>query len=331
MASIYLPQLRPETVPVTDYFCVSTPSDSFDGLVEDVLAVLDTQIGAHEAPGLYRMLDAPGGAVKYGRRHQVGTIGFSGQILQLLRQRRQLMPLLFAIAQHPHRVTGQHVAQDFHVDAAPYVRYAYRLGNARGVFLTRKAVRTVSRVARQAIYDPGTETGTCYLGTRGASVMLTVYDKRNELLSQLVEALPSANAEWLALNDSGPLLRYELKLGRNVGMTLRDIAEPSAVFWHHLNGSGLPLACPEGVPEWKPLAEGYVVPERPEKLPWQQLQLILDNSPDVERAVKLAAKSGRAGPAMLVSLLKKRVEAILEAVDRPPPGGAQQGGVTVPA
>jgi len=326
-----IPQLHPETPPASDYFCVSAPTEAFDDLVGDVLAILDPLTGSHEAPGLYRLLDAPGGSVKYGRRHQVGTIGFSGAVLSLLRSRRVFNELLFAIGYHEHRVTGLHVAQDYHVPAAPYVRHAYREGNARRVFLTRKAVRTVSRVARQAIYEPTIETGTCYLGTRGASVMLTCYDKRNEMLSAVLENQPHASAAFLGFFDPGHLLRYELKLGRNVGMTLRDVADPLAVFWHHLRDSGLPLACPEGVPDWQPMSEGYVLPPRPEKLPWQQMQLIVDNSPDVERAVKLAAAAGRAGPAMLVSMLQKRVQAILEAVDRPLLGGAEQGRVTVPA
>jgi hypothetical protein len=326
-----IPQLHAETLPHADYFCVSTPADSFNDLVADVLGILDPLTGAHEAPGLYRLLDAPGGSVKYGRRHQVGTIGFSGAVLSLLRTRRVLDDLLFAIAQHPHRVTGLHVAQDYRVPAAPYVRHAYRAGNAGLVSLTRKAISAVSRVARMAVYDQRTETGTVYLGKRGASVMLTCYDKRNELLSALLDCNPDASPQFLGFNDPGPLLRYELKLGRNVGCTLRDVSAPAAVFWHHLRGSGLPLACPDSIPAWSPLAEGYVVPPRPEKLPWQQMQLILDNSPDLERVVLLAAKAGGQGPSMLVSMLRRRVEAILAAVDRPPLGGAQQGCVTVPA
>ena len=312
-----IPQLHSEFPPVADYFCVSCSTDDFDGLVADVLSFLDQFYGAHECPGVYRLMDVPDGSVKYGRRFQVGTIGFSGAVVGYLRSRRQLDPLLMVIAAYPHNVTGLHVAQDYHVPAAPYVRHAYRLGNSRGVFLTRKAVREVSRVARQATYDPLVETGTVYLGKRGASVMLTVYDKRDELLCQLLDALPTANAEWLGLNDAGPLLRYELKLGRNVGCTLRDVSNPLAVFWHHLRDSGLPLAAPDGVPAWSSHAEGFVVVKPPERLPWQQMKLVLEHSPDIARVVQLAAKAGRSGPEMLYQMLKRRGEEVLAAMDKP--------------
>jgi hypothetical protein len=327
-----IPQLRPDSAPFADFFRVSTNSSTFPDMVDSCLAVLDSLGGYHDYPGLYRLSCAPEGSVKYGLHHRVGTIDFSGLVLRSLRSYGLLNELLHAIGVYPHRVTHLDATLDVVAHAPAYVRDGYKLGTSGKLKLTRKSVsrRHVSRVSRSTHYQPVQQTGTAYFGQRGASASLKIYDKRNEILDALL-LTGEATPEWLALNDPGPLLRYELALGRNVGMTLRDVSDPSSIFWHHVNGSGLPLLCPEGVPLWEPHSEGYSLPPLPERLPWEQMKLILDNSPDVVRVVALAAKAGKAGPSMLVSLLQQRVEAILKAVDRPSLGVAEQGRVTVPA
>lgn len=295
--------------PFADFFNASTPLAEFDDMSADVADVL-TSAGAFEAyPGLYRLDTLTGsGTCKLSRPRGgvVGCVSVSGHLLGVLRDQRRLSDLLWAVGSRPHRVTTLHATLDVAEEAPAVIARLYaQATGAEGLALSRKRIpgRHVSRVVGPG-YPGHVETGTLYLGNRRADVWAKVYDKRSHLHSQVLERIPSdcTLTDWVM--DPGPLTRYELSLGRHVGCTLRDVENPEAVFWHYAGDVLLPR--PAGVPAWQPGGEGYWLGPRPERLPAQQLKLLLSRSPDVQRALRLASECGGYGFDYLVSLLRRQ-------------------------
>jgi len=195
------------------------------------------------------------------------------------------LPFLSAIGECPHRITQADLALDVVQDAGRVVASFYRKGVAGKVRLTQKWLKgaQVKRIGRAGLAD-GKETGTVYLGSRTSDVCARVYDKRDEVLCRAVQAHGS-HQSVIDLNDPGPLTRYEVTVGRKVGASLRDVAEPAPLFWKYASGL---LRRPAGVPEWKAQAEGFALaPYEPN--PSRQLRLLLESSPDVKRVSRLAA------------------------------------------
>lgn len=276
--------------PFADFLKLTVPVGEAPFL-RDRLEAIILEAGGHEAtPGLFRL--GEGGTVKFRESGKVGSVGVSGAALSALRGAGLYLPFLSAVSECPHRVTQIDVAVDVPVDAGPVVKRLYRKAVAGGLQLTRKSLASkhVKRIARVGFAD-GRETGTVYLGSRTSAVCARVYDKRNEVLDKAVKAHGS-HPDVLRLNDPGPLTRYEVTCGRKVGMTLRDAAEPAALFWHY---AGALLKAPAGVPAWEPHSEGYELPKH-EPDPVRQLRLLLEVSPDVRRVLRLVHAIGGPDP-----------------------------------
>ena len=301
----------------SDFLGVTYPRDEFHAARDLVLASLPPS-AYQESEGRVVLGGGPSaGLLGIGIKYGVGIITASGVFLRSLRgafrgvpghdadSRCYLDEFLSALGQGPHRVTKLHATLDVVADGREVVPALYDRARSGGVTLTRKAVppSQVSMVRRPALYGPG-DTGTVYIGRRTRDVWVKAYDKRNELLDrrEVLEDFPSLDGFY----DPGPLTRYELALGRHVGCTLRDAANPTAVFWHHMRDL---LPCPEGAPAWSPMAEGYSMPPPLAREPIDQLRLLLDGSPDIARAVGLADKLGPHGRRLLGSMLAKVVVA----------------------
>lgn len=306
-----------------DFLGVTVPRDEFHAAQDAVLGSLPPS--AYQEPGGLVLLDgSQSGVLRMGVKYGVGVITASGAFLASLRRTWWRLPsapdqagrtsqvdqgrcyydeFLGALGQVPHRVTKLHATMDLVADGREVVPALYDRAKAGGVTLTRKAVppSQVSMVRRPALYGPG-DTGTVYIGKRTRDVWVKVYDKRNEMLDrrEALEDSPTLDGFY----DPGPLTRYEVALGRHIGCTLRDAVDPAAVFWHHM---GDLLAVPQGVASWAPMAEGYTMPPPLGREPIEQLRLLLDNSPDVARAVALADKLGPNGRSFLGSMLRKLV------------------------
>lgn len=298
-----------------DFLGVTYPRDEFHDAREAVLAVLPGS-AYQEAEGSIRLAD-PGaeGLLRMGIKYGVGIITASGGFLQCLRHTQVYSPsqpdqvhecfseFLAALTVAPHRVTKLHATMDLVRDGREVVPALYDRAKSGGITLTRKAVppSQVSMVRRPALYGPG-DTGTVYIGKRTRDVWVKVYDKRNELLDrrEVLEDSPTLDGFY----DPGNLTRYEVALGRHVGCTIRDAADPTAVFWHHM-GALLPV--PQGVASWAPMAEGYAMPPRHQREPIEQLRLLLDSSPDVARCVALADRLGPHGRSFLGQMLARMV------------------------
>jgi hypothetical protein len=187
------------------------------------------------------------------------------------------------------------------LDGAAAVAQVYREARSGSHQLTRKAIApgNVSQIMRPD--DRGVDTGTVYLGTRRAEVRAKVYDKRWE---RLCAGSP----------DAGAWTRYELTVTGKMGVTLRDVAEPAGVFWHHM-GRSL-LECPHRPPSWAPYAEGYELPKRTPLTPYQVLQRRMESSAELRELVHLAGLSGEVGVTSLVH--KVRAIAASEAKSSDP-------------
>ena len=287
--------------PFADYFNVTFPSADFAEAEPRILEVVYAAGASCDFPGKLRV--GKTGSVKHGTKFGVGWFGASGDALSVLRGAGLFREYLGAVAMSPHRVTTLHATLDVAEDGPRAVHRIYRRALRGAVRLTRKAipVAQVSRVQRSGHID-GRQTGTVYLGNRKRDVSGKVYDKRNQLLD-VVASEHGAIADAIALNDPGPLTRYELQFGRHVGVTLRDVEDPSALFWHHA-GSLLPR--PSNLEAWVPYSEGFTMPDRSEVNYVRQLELLLENSVDIHRACRLADKiSEREGRAWLASKIRR--------------------------
>ena len=280
----------------TDYLQVTVPVEQwFDlrGGIEPVLQSIGMGV-AFDSPGevLWR---SPGesGTVKAKRIGAVMTLGASGVVLAGLRGAQLLSRYLSEIAARHHRVTRLDASIDRKESTPPVIQ---RLTDAAvsedGIALSRKRVdpRHVTRLVSRL--RSGEDTGTVYLGSAQAEVRMCVYDKRAERLSR-------------DMLDCGPLTRYELRLKSKTGVTLRDAAEPTSVFWHYVAPDVLPR--PEGVPAWEPHAEGYVLEPRDVPLPAARLVTRVQTSPEARALVALAVQVGPYGLPLLFKELGKLV------------------------
>lgn len=287
--------------PFSDYCNVTFPESEFADAEPRILEVVYASGGSCEFPGRLRVGDC--GTVKHGKKFGVGWVSASGAALSAFRGAGLFRDFLASIAMSAHRVTTLHATFDVAEDGPRAVHRVYRRALRGGLHLTKKAIPAsqVRRVLRAGYVD-GRQTGTVYLGNRRRDVSAKVYDKRNQLLD-VVAGEHGADAQVIALNDPGPLTRYELQFGRHVGVTLRDVENPAALFWHH---AGALLPRPADAEAWVAHSEGFTMPERSEVNYVRQLELLLENSADIHRACALADKiSEREGRAWLASKIRR--------------------------
>ena len=296
-----------------DYVSCTTARDDYPEVSASLLELLRAAGGRDEREGELSLGDH--GKFKHGVKYGVGYFSLSGDALADLRRARGTYDFfgqwLAIIGERPHRVTRLDAAVDIPVEASTVVTRFYQRARRGRVSLTRKAVRPdeVRRLFGPALVT-GRESGTVYVAARGKrDVVARVYDKREELLRRVVRQHGALTPELLALNDPGPLVRFELEFGRKVGMTLRDAYDPSELFWHYARESLLPQFAPADIRPWVPRAGGFVV-ERGEPETAKQLSLLLESSADIRRAVTLADRLGPYGRDHLCRLLKSLSSAL---------------------
>jgi hypothetical protein len=286
--------------PFPDFVNLSFPVEEFEAVMPHVVEYVTMAGGRQASDWACKLGDAR--SVQWGRRSRVGWLRFSGAAIRAFEASGVWPSVLALVGEYEHRVTGLHAALDVVDDGQAVVKRVWRRALRGRVALTRKRVRVrdVRTVFVASHTGPGT-TGTVYLGRRTSDVWAKVYDKRNEILDRCGALSPEA----IALNDQGPLTRYELALGRHVGLTLQDVVDPVPVFWAHMGGL---LAVPDGVREWVAVGGGYVLPPRRKVLPAEQLELLLDQSHDFRRMVRLADEIGPRGRKWLLSRFARRLK-----------------------
>lgn len=277
---------------ICDKLDVTVPAEHA-GLLDRLRPYIDAAGFAVEwdAESKLVLRSANDGTIVWAKRFGVMCLGVSGAACAALRTSGQWMGFLAEIGATPHRVTRLDATLDVIADASPEVRRLRRLGAKGGLKLTRKAVKPEHVESHLSLCSlAGVETGTVYIGSKQADVRLVVYDKRHE--------------RYKATGvDVGPLTRYELRLRAGTGVTLRDVAEPAAVFWHHM-GRGT-LSAPAGAPAWSSEAEGYCIERGTPPSAFQRLVARVESSGEVLALAKLAAELGPYGIDVLVSEIRK--------------------------
>jgi hypothetical protein len=280
--------------PFCDWLGVTVPADDWDALRLDICDDLDA-IGMHvEVDEGGQVLWRAGGTsatVKATKRHRVWALGCSGAACSGLRAAGRFNSYLAAIGTRSHRVTRLDASLDIQADAAPIVAEITRAGRAGELSLTRKKIRPLDVTSFTGVRNTdGAVTGTVYVGPRRSDARMVVYDKQHERASR-------------KLADTGPLTRYELRLGSRTGVTLRDASDPEAVFWHYASPDFLPL--PDGVVVWDAHGSGFELERAEPLLPYQRLLRRIEASGELVALVAAAEACGPAGVDFLVSRIRR--------------------------
>lgn len=226
-------------------------------------------------------------------------VSASGQILSHLRSHSLYDEFLSLLADEPHRVTRLDAALDVPFDGADVVPALYRSflnGSAR---LSHKPLPvTVNLRLRPSDLR---ETGTLYIGTRGkAKITAAVYDKAFERFDKHGLVIP-------------PTTRYELRFA-GIDCSLRDAADPRALFWKYAS-PGL-LSIPPGYdpPAWVSGDNSYDWSyQRSAPTSDQRLSYRVETSLDLHDLARLAVTVGPRGRERLDYLIRKRLDALFEA------------------
>lgn len=244
-----------------------------------------------------------GATVIFGPSRGSLRASFSGSACAALRRLGVWCDLLAELASTPHRVTRVDAALDLSIDGADMVDLMRKRYPSGFVNLGRKASATSVVLS---VRPDGRETGTWYVGRlTKARYTARVYDKAWEALQKRGEILP-------------PRTRVEVTAkGGDSGATLRDAAEPAALFWHL--ASPAILDAPEGAPVWTPNRDlGWEAVSKPFD-PAALLKRRVESFAMLDALAVVADELGPHGRDYLLGLLEKRLQAStgLPAVPQP--------------
>lgn len=296
---------------MSDVFCdhlsISMPVEEWDAFRQEVAPLFD-MIGARvefdqqDSRGESRLVlwHASPGTCRAERKGLVMWVSATGAFLAGLRCARIFQSYLATIGSRPHRVTRLDASLDRKEDAAPVLaRLVDQVFSDEGLHVTRKRVKSSDATTVMTRRQDGQNTGTLYLGPKHADVRPCIYDKRDERIKA-------------GLPDVGPLTRYECRIRSGVGPTLRDAAQPEAIFWHFM-GEVLPV--PPEAPVWTRHAEGFELVRPPAALPAARLLRRVESSDDLRDMVRLAIEVGPYG----LSLLQGAIAKLHASVDESAP------------
>lgn len=283
----------------SDYLNVSMQEEGYYGALEE-LAPLFLSLGIHKVSDTLWRPHSGHGAVKTNQTSRVNTISASGGVLALLRQSGYFASYLSILGQFPHRVTTLHAAQDFPVAAGPVIRKfdkALRKGSVRfngRVVNPEKGYSPILTMNRDRELS-----GSIYVGAKSKSIQtaaLMVYDKQKEQWDKFNREIP-------------PTLRYEVKVGRKAGATLRDAHDPTVLFWHFTRGI---LDAPPGTPAWTPHGEGFDLPPRVAQLPASIIKRAISDQGVIDGLLRTAESMGAHGLGYLLRQVQARYVAITD-------------------
>lgn len=218
----------------------------------------------------------------FGPVYRLGISGGACATFRLLGLWSALLADLWTV---PHRVTRLHATADVPISGPAGIAAVTAAARSGGFRLGRKALdpRHVKRY--EELDARGELAGGVYLGNPKADIRGLVYCKRNE-------------TELRGLPDPGPLLRTELRLAID-GITLRDVADPSALFWHYAREL---LDPPPGAPAWSAGDTGFLIEPREERTVWDRICSKVDQWQDL---IELGLLADQMGPYGRVGLLRR--------------------------
>lgn len=220
-------------------------------------------------------------------------ISLSGSVCSHLRDIDHWLDVLSILSSSPHTVTRLDPCLDLPLDAADVIAgltLRYPDGKCS---LGRKAL-PIKRILETR--PDGKDSGTFYVGhMTKARATARVYDKT-------LERLQRAGID-LGYN----LTRFEATVRRDYGATLRDAAEPDALFWHVMCPALLTKK-PAEVPMWLPGNDLTGWEHTPRVYaPAEVLQRRVEHSAELEALGLLADDLGSYGRSMLLSLISRRL------------------------
>lgn len=294
--------------PFCDYLNVTAPKNEGPLVLAALRPLLDVLQTEEVMPGVFRTKS--GGTFKYYERGKVAVFSASGAFLGELRGSELLGEYLAVLASFPHRVSLIHVTGDFHSVPHEVVQAAKKAGQAGQVYLSRKVVEPKHCNAFLSVDSDGHETGTVYFGSKAnADIWGKVYDKRHERLSR-------------GYADPGPVVRVEVACQSDVGATLRDVLDPSALFWKYA-GRSLVTPPPDVVP-WEAHGEGFVLPRaKSDPTFLTRIDALLESDTALARAIDLAvgAYGYHSARDVLLVRFQRRLDVALRSRRLMAPGG----------
>lgn len=292
----------------TDALKLTFPVDRRDD-VEAILRPFLIEAGATvDTPGLWRVprLESVDGrvvstsdkrkvpTVLVKARGQVLCVGFSGGTCQTLRLLGIFNQILAEFFHLPHRVTGIHATADALLDGPSSLDLVWTALKAGIVRLGRKTIAPGQGKNTRQVDARGNESGGVNLGSYDADVAALVYCKRAEM-------------ERHGLPDPGPKLRIELRLSVD-GLTLRDAADPSALFWNYC---GSLLTPPLDAPVWSAGDCGFMLEPRQERTIWERLSRRVEDWHDLQELALLSDGMGPYGRTGLAKLICRAIGVVL--------------------
>lgn len=232
-----------------------------------------------------------GGKVDVLRTKRFGRVSLSGAALAFLRASGGFLELLCLLGDRPHKVTRLDAALDLPRDGGAFVRSLHRRYPS-AVNLGRKALATSVLLAAGS---DGKQTGTWYAGYRSAArVTARVYDKAWETFCKRGVVVD-------------PTLRVEITVRKDFGATLRDAAEPAALFWSAASPAILPA--PKVLPMRPDPADlGWKAAARLAHDPAAVLRRRVEESPELAALEEIADHLGVYGRAHLARLILTRLK-----------------------
>lgn len=276
-----------------DYLSATMSEDSHSSVLDSITPILAHMGVVSAFEGLYKL--RTGGTLKTGAsRGAAYHVSASGDFLGVLRAQGLWAEYLMLVAAVPHRVTRMDIAHDIGCDAPAELQKFKRRVERGSVSLTHKKLDLQNHYNSIMSLDrDGRESGTVYVGPKSVQVAgLKVYDKSKEQFDKFRREIPST-------------LRWELKLGRKSGVSLRDAYEPDPVFWHYMAPV---LRAPDGVPSWSPHDAQLSLPARVSLLPAESMKRALEGGDIVKRLFTLCDLMGPHGIDHLVRLLTREYD-----------------------
>lgn len=281
-----------------DYLNITVPEGHSDSVRAELLSIVSATGAIAVNRGLYRV--ATGGTFKHEEKRGFHFFSASGDMLASLRGFGAFSSYLSAIGDAPHNVSLMHVAHDVPGSDSPTVlkHLVKKARSTGGIRLTRKKLNPQTQVLTMLSQGrDGRDTGTVYLGRRGAEVWSKVYDKQHQLFQVMGREVP-------------PCTRYELSVSSKAGASLRDAYEPEAIFWRFMSEV---LPAPENAPDWVAGGAGFSLPPKVSYLPSEALKRLVEGSAQLTQMFELADRMGPHGYARFLRLMNDRYKAHVSA------------------
>lgn len=247
-----------------------SPDDSFLDSVQYALDSMGGVVSSVDKSVVYRL---GSGTIKILKQKTFHGISVSGGALFRMRELRKLDFFLSCISETPHRVTRLDAAIDFGIDG-PVVFSHYQKRFARASRYPKLSRKTVEPSYYSSMRpSDGQITGTVYIGDNKSKVSARIYDKQEEARRKRGEELP-------------PTTRFELTIRGDMNPSLRDVSEPTAIFWHYMGKTV--LEAPTDAPVWEQGWGGNWDMQVEKPLLYQVVKSKIENNPELLRIFELA-------------------------------------------